>query len=1007
MAGHRYWRITLDATTPPRGLYSISELQFREVAGVAQVPSGGTMTAADTYPGLDPNSLVDGNSGTYWASNAGGHQPQWLTYDYGAGNAKTIVEMAMIAEPGFTGGGDSPTSLTPGYSDDGIVWTYLKQVNLPPLADNSTVVFAVSTALATNLVPSHPYYETRNDIPNAAGMQFSLVAATTFNRIGGMCGGGTLSPQTIILKNVTDNVELARVTIDMTGKTADQYYYAAISPVTLVPGKTYNLWALTTAGGGYYYADDLFTYCFVYNGNTWSSIYGSGNGTVGQAYSQLWGVDLDYVASGVAVALAGDLPITPAFGGVLSVANFGPWTALPAPTAGFTIWNAADKASTAKVLNGGLIVGSTSGTSGARGVAGKAAGKYYFEATFGNSGGSSYVGIGTATAAISGTTITNSVVASGIGVGTIWLNNASGLASSIGTSVNGSVIGIAVDLDNHLIWFRLGASGNWNGVVGASPGGTGGVSFASIGGGGFSFYPLGLPNSNQTFIIGNFGGGTFAGAVPAGFTAGWTTGSAVTSAVVTQAGLETWVTTNPPAQVTQAGLEVWYANQGASIPAQVTQVALEEWASANPPAQVTQVVLEMWASVALYTPPPYVPPPPPPPTHGKGHGKPGKGGPPKLQFGAPGLQGEISRFEAFRPHRKHRAHGIFPPPLAAVLILAETAASASTIAATVRYAASLTASAVTSDVITSGRMLLALLAAGAAVSEALGSTLAAKAALSESGHGLDALGGALTAKVGLTESGHGIDALGGARTTMAALAESSQGLEALSSGRMLFALLAAGATANDALSAKLAAKAGLAESSHGLEALGATAKILAQLAGSAITSDMPYHGDSFPSMLSEGAVTGAAISAFMATHAALADGVASSAAVTGFRTLLSALAESGAGSDALHGLLVHNAALAEGSAGLDQLSAIAAFIGRLDEAAAAGDVTTARKILAVAIAEGASTFDADRWIATNRGMRGVGDLIGRRSSPDLTGERSSAELRGERSSPDLKGDTRQ
>ena len=309
MAGHRYWRITLDAIASGN-LYAMVDVQFRTTAGVALYPSGGTASAFDSYSANPPALACDGIITTYWACNTPVKQPQWWAYDYGAGNTPAIVEMA-IRSRGSGFGAQAPTKVTPCWSDDGVNWTWLKQVTLSVWADNQTQTFTVPTTPTTDLIPAWTTAQTRQDFTGVAGIQFTVTTAMTFNQIGGRCGSGTLGPQTIVLRNVTDAVELARVVIDMTGKVTGQYYYATIPSVTLVPGKTYVLWAAVTANNGYLWADDIFATCHVRNSASWASVYGSSltgaPGGTNTTNSQYWGVDLDYVSTANYVDIAGDI----------------------------------------------------------------------------------------------------------------------------------------------------------------------------------------------------------------------------------------------------------------------------------------------------------------------------------------------------------------------------------------------------------------------------------------------------------------------------------------------------------------------------------------------------------------------------------------------------------------------------------------------------------------------------------------------------------------------------
>ena len=105
--------------------------------------------------------------------------------------------------------------------------------------------------------------------------------------------------------------------------------------------------------------------------------------------------------------------------------------------------------------------------------------------------------------------------------GAIFLDGAT-TGSTIGTITSGTVVGIAVDCDQRLIWFRSGAAGNWNGSAGANPAtGVGGI-LVTAQGRGIPIYPTAwlIGGSEQTTA--NFGDTAFVGAVPSGYTSGFT-----------------------------------------------------------------------------------------------------------------------------------------------------------------------------------------------------------------------------------------------------------------------------------------------------------------------------------------------------------------------------------------------------------------------------------------------------------------------------------------------------
>ena len=263
-----------------------------------------------------------------------------------------------------------------------------------------------------------------------------------------------------------------------------------------------------------------------------------------------------------------------------------------------TAWNPSDKTAACALTNSNLTATYSNTNQGVRAADKQVSGKYYFEVTLTTLAANAIVGVGLSyanLANLAGTAAGTTVI---IGAsGQVFLG-AAGTAVTLGARANGDVIGVAVDIDNKLIWFRVAPSGNWNGNASFSPGGTGGVSFVTLGGAGFPFYPITGSSSWPAASTANFGDSAFSGAVPSGYTSGFPTGSPATNTVATQTSVEHFIAPNPQAQVTQVAVEHFIA---LSPYLQATQVALEEWAAPNPAAQVTQVALEEWATVALST----------------------------------------------------------------------------------------------------------------------------------------------------------------------------------------------------------------------------------------------------------------------------------------------------------------------------------------------------------------------------------------------------------------------
>src|SRR6516164_5317420 len=157
--------------------------------------------------------------------------------------------------------------------------------------------------------------------------------------------------------------------------------------------------------------------------------------------------------------------------------------------------------------------------------------KYYFEYTVTTlaGGGGVGTGIGNTTSTYSGmsTNVQHGVTVF-VGTGNVWVDTSGNTGYNIGTIVGGSTIGVAVDLINYRVWFRLGASGLWNGTSGHDPtigdgthggfGITAGTIIPIVTFGSGLVGPTGISGN---VITANFGASPFVGAVPSGYYPGW------------------------------------------------------------------------------------------------------------------------------------------------------------------------------------------------------------------------------------------------------------------------------------------------------------------------------------------------------------------------------------------------------------------------------------------------------------------------------------------------------
>lgn len=139
--GHRYYQLNISATGTSGNYCGIPELQLRTTVGGASVAVGGTASANSSYSGYPASNAFDGNTGTSWFSN-GTSAPFILEYDFGSGNAHKIVQYAIY---GQTTLGQTPSSWTLEYSDDGTTWTTADTRTSAAMTINAYNIFTVAS----------------------------------------------------------------------------------------------------------------------------------------------------------------------------------------------------------------------------------------------------------------------------------------------------------------------------------------------------------------------------------------------------------------------------------------------------------------------------------------------------------------------------------------------------------------------------------------------------------------------------------------------------------------------------------------------------------------------------------------------------------------------------------------------------------------------------------------------------------------------------------------------
>jgi hypothetical protein len=118
---HAYWRVRFLSSNSPNYL-SCYGLQFRSVAGTAELVSGGTILEFGTRGGFSASDAFDGSDTTRWALDYIGTLPNaYLGYHFAAPKQVNEVWLYCPYE-------ETPHDYNIEWSDDGAAWTVAKSV---------------------------------------------------------------------------------------------------------------------------------------------------------------------------------------------------------------------------------------------------------------------------------------------------------------------------------------------------------------------------------------------------------------------------------------------------------------------------------------------------------------------------------------------------------------------------------------------------------------------------------------------------------------------------------------------------------------------------------------------------------------------------------------------------------------------------------------------------------------------------------------------------------------
>jgi hypothetical protein len=178
-----------------------------------------------------------------------------------------------------------------------------------------------------------------------------------------------------------------------------------------------------------------------------------------------------------------------------------------------TTFNPSDKSNNIALSNSNLTATASSVGGGVRGTTARRSGKYYLEYTATTAGSNFGVGLYTPTANLAGgVTATGALLY--VPGGIVWMNG--GNRATYATYSAGAIIGLAVDLNNNAVWYRVNG-GNWNNNVANNPAtNTGGLALIPTLLGA-SLYPGFDTTSAGDVCTINAGGAAFANPAPSGF----------------------------------------------------------------------------------------------------------------------------------------------------------------------------------------------------------------------------------------------------------------------------------------------------------------------------------------------------------------------------------------------------------------------------------------------------------------------------------------------------------
>lgn len=167
--------------------YGVPTVSIMESAGNTNIAVGGTATASSFYSGNPAADAFDGDIVTTgWGSTSGG-VPAWLEYDFGTGNAKTLVKYAFYCASTMQGGWGSASYNPAAWTFEGFNGT--TWVVLDTRTDNTPTQNIWNTFTFSNAISFQKY---RINI-SLSGSSYTMITELRLYEASGVCNNKVFS----------------------------------------------------------------------------------------------------------------------------------------------------------------------------------------------------------------------------------------------------------------------------------------------------------------------------------------------------------------------------------------------------------------------------------------------------------------------------------------------------------------------------------------------------------------------------------------------------------------------------------------------------------------------------------------------------------------------------------------------------------------------------------------------------------------------------------------------